>query len=399
MAQRLAHATTDLTAEQVRTVATQMLMNHLPLGIDGYRYTDTDIFNVVVAAAAQQRSIESVCRQLINAPSANLVRQYLDASIFKEYDLDTLEACCNRMLVQRLPSDLLQHPLRVAIDLTMLPYYGKTVVAPDQLRRGEAKASTTHFHCYATAYVLQAGKRVTLAVTFVYANEELLDVLTDLLDRLKRLGVRIQRLFLDREFAAVAILQYLSEQSFTSVVALPQRGKRLKALLTGRASYRTTYTMRSADDGEVTFPLWISCHYAAGRRGRHGIDYLPFAVLGQTPCSLTVPEVAAAYRKRFGIESSYRQMHQVRARTTSVDPALRLLLITVALVLVNLWVWLKAQILAQTARADRKDARLWLADAFRLDAFRDLLVEVIKAHYRVHHALVYPFSLRAPLKL
>src|SRR5207249_7514626 len=104
-------------------------------------------------------------------------------------------------------------------------------------------ACTTRFHAYATAYVLREGRRVTLALTFVWGTDALFDVLVDLLDRVRRLGIRFERLFLDREFASVPILSHLDQPPFTSVVALPKRGARLKALLTGRRGYQTTYTM------------------------------------------------------------------------------------------------------------------------------------------------------------
>src|SRR5262245_4523564 len=176
MAQRLSspEGSTPVSAEQVQCLTTETLVAHLPLGLDGYRYRDADVFNVLVAAAAQGRSLESVCRQPVEAPSANLVRQYLSEYLLPETDLDTLEATCNAMLVERLPPGVLERPLRVAIDLTLRPYYGKAGVLPDQLRRGEANAGTTRFHAYATALVLHAGRRVTLAVTFVYADEALL---------------------------------------------------------------------------------------------------------------------------------------------------------------------------------------------------------------------------------
>lgn len=392
-------ASTPVTAEHVRRLATDTLVTHLPLGVDGYCYGDADVFNVLVAAAAQHRSLASVCRQLVEAPSANLVRHYLIERLFATTDLDTLEAVCNAMLVARLPSGILDRPLRVAIDLTLRPYYGQEGLVPEQLRRGEARAGTTRFHAYATAFVLHAGRRVTLAVTFVYAEEALADVLGDLVRRLRQLGVTIQRLFLDREFATVAILDWLQPQPFVSVVALPQRGAPLKALLTGRASFRTTYTMRSADWGAVTFPLWVACRYAAGRRGRHGIDYLPFAVVGQPPCALTVSHLADEYHQRFGIESRYRQTEQLRAPTTSRDPALRLLLFTVSLLLTNLWVWLKAALLAATPRRDRPTARAWLDTAFRLDTLRDLLTQALIARYGTHLALPYPFACSTSLKL
>ena len=44
------------------------------------------------------------------------------------------------------------------------------------------------------------------------------------------------------------------------------------------------------------------------------------------------------YRKRFGVESSYRQLGQVRPRTSTTDGVVRLLWVAVGLVLRNAWV-------------------------------------------------------------
>ena len=44
------------------------------------------------------------------------------------------------------------------------------------------------------------------------------------------------------------------------------------------------------------------------------------------------------YRQRFGIEASYRQMNQVRTRTTSRNPVIRLLLVGLAFVIFNLYI-------------------------------------------------------------
>lgn len=231
---------TKITAEQIRALTVEVLTEHLPLAVEGYRYTDADLYHVLVAAAVQQRSIESVAQQLADAPSANLVRHYLADRLFLCQDLDALEAQCHAVLVARLPADLRGRRHRLAIDLTLLPYYGAPATAAGELRRGEAKAGTTRFHAYASAYLMRGGRRVTLALTFVWAEDDLLDVLSDLLARVHRLGIGIERLFLDRQFASVPLLTHLQQQSFTSVVALPKRGERLKTLLRGRRGYRTT---------------------------------------------------------------------------------------------------------------------------------------------------------------
>jgi putative transposase len=65
---------------------------------------------------------------------------------------------------------------------------------------------------------------------------------------------------------------------------------------------------------------------------------LLFVVLN---CALPPNTVRRLYRRRFGIETSYRCMGQVRAWTTSRNPALRFLLMSLSFILLNLWLELR----------------------------------------------------------
>ena len=58
---------------------------------------------------------------------------------------------------------------------------------------------------------------------------------------------------------------------------------------------------------------------------------------------LTPKQIREIYRKRFGIETSYRQMNEARIKTCTRDPGQRLLFVGIALVLRNVWVWLHFQ--------------------------------------------------------
>jgi putative transposase len=380
----------------VRAVTVRQLVDALPLGVDGYAYTDADIYTLLVAAAAEQRSLESVSHRFVSGPSANLVRHYLAERMLEPLAVEELEERVNALLAACLPPGLVGRQVRIAIDLTLLPYYGSYADEPGELRRGQAKAGTTRFHAYASAYTIRNGRRVSVAVAFVQAEDTIADVLEELVARLQALRIGVRRLYLDREFASVAILRWLSDQPFTSIVPVPKRGEALGRLLHGRKSLRTSYTMTSAEDGELTFPLWIVV-----RPAEHGAEpaYLPFAVVGRAYSPQSPRQVAEEYRQRFGIEASYRLMHQGLARTSSRDPGLRLVLVAIGLLLTNLWVWLKATLLAHTPRAERAAARAWLDACFRLDGFRDLLVEAIKARYQVRTAVYYPFPLRSNITL
>lgn len=122
-------------------------------------------------------------------------------------------------------------------------------------------------------------------------------------------------------------------------------------------------------------------------------------MVGASSGTLRVRQVTDEYRLRFGIESGYRQMNTVRAPTTSRDPVLRLLLVAVALLLTNRWVWLRAQLLAATPPRFRRRARAWLDDVLRLASLCDLLLDAITARYHTRSALHFPFPLRLPLNV
>jgi IS4 transposase len=81
-----------------------------------------------------------------------------------------------------------------------------------------------------------------------------------------------------------------------------------------------------------------------------------YAFWGFTPPK-NVKNLSEQYRRRFGIESSYRQLHQARARTSTRSPLVRLFLVGVAVVLRNVWVWLTGLDQAANQKSRRRLAR------------------------------------------
>lgn len=75
-----------------------------------------------------------------------------------------------------------------------------------------------------------------------------------------------------------------------------------------------------------------------------------------SPC-----QVFELYRQRFGIETSYRQMNQVRARITTRNPAIRLLLVGLAFILFNLYITLRDRLTTRPKRATKPSAKEWLS--------------------------------------
>jgi putative transposase len=94
------------------------------------------------------------------------------------------------------------------------------------------------------------------------------------------------------------------------------------------------------------------------------------------------------YRRRFGIESSYRQLGQVRARTTSSTPALRFLLLGLGFLLLNCWVYLR---FATTRVLEPGPAR-WLVRLFHLPRFIAFLRRAIERTFGTRDEIpIYAF--------
>ena len=129
---------------------------------------------------------------------------------------------------------------------------------------------------------------------------------------------------------------------------IPVRGKSggVRKLFEASASYKTTYTFKSPKSGELKVSAVVVKKYSKGRYKRKGARWFVYTVAG-LPKSVEPHQVFEMYRQRFGIETSYRQtpapcrrcgVNQVHARTTSRNPALRLLLVGLAFILFNLYI-------------------------------------------------------------
>jgi putative transposase len=269
--------------------------------------------------------------------------------------LQQTEDGLNEVLREHLGSRYWKKLLTVAVDLHEQPYHGQVLQNEDEIRGGKAKSGTSHFHVYATAYVVRNGRRVTLALVYVRAGQSMTDVLDALEKRLLGAGFRIGLWLADRGFCSVEALRWFSTRSL-AYVPLTVRGKtdppsasqRLRRL---RHSQWARYTMSSPTAGQIEFDVAVvRRRRERSRQGKFlGSRTLLYCVVGQQMAGgvqgKSVESVAAAYRGRFGIESSYRQLGEGRFKTTSRSPVPRLLAEGIALVLRNLWVlclWLSA---------------------------------------------------------
>ena len=377
-----------LTADQVLQHARQDLQAHLPLQAEGYKCTADDLLNILLTAAARQCTIESACAELSSGPGAETVRQYLNEQLTTER-LPELERNLNEALVAEVPKRLWRQDQDIAIDLHDRPYYGKTSQEEGLWVRGQAKDGTTHFYRIATAYVIQHGLRVTLALHFFLPTDHIVAVMKMLLGRIEALGIGIKCLFLDKGFAGIDAQTYLQQSGTPTLIACTIRGRTggTRALCRGNKSYRTAHTFRNtADKKQFTADVAVCRVFSTAKRtGRmkRRAGWLLFILIN---LDLTPRQARRSYRRRFGVETSYRCAGQVRAWTTSKNPALRFVLIGLGFFLLNVWLhlrWLYTQV-------PRSGHRQLDTRRFPLTRFARFIVRAVEHRYGCVHQIVAP---------
>jgi hypothetical protein len=364
-----------ISAQEVHHWAVQWLLDSRLLKDHGWSCTAAVVWNVVLRAAARMNSVFAACRDLADAPSQQGVFNALEDGLPRT--LKVLEKRLNWALTTSWPHRLKARSWNVAIDLHLNPYYGEPERSRNELYFGQPRQGTTKFHAYATACIVQHGERYTLALTWVRRHESTVTVLERLLARIQEMGLKIRRLLLDRAFFNVPVAEYLQGKELPFLMPVVFRGRRPKKKrpktlhwIKRRKAGWYPHTMKR---GQRTVSLSVCVAYRSyryrksGKRRHQKLLFAAWRVHGSPT------DIRERYRKRFGIESSFRQMRQARISTCTRNPHLRLVFVAVALILRNLWVWLHATILAD-GRGETKTLRL---ERLRFKQLLDWIAQIV----------------------
>jgi Transposase DDE domain len=253
-----------------------------------------------------------------------------------------------------------------AIDVHNVPYYGQRT--PDVVG-GPKKQGTKWFYSYATAVLLHKRRRYTIALEMVSPKTKPHQIVRVLLDQIAKKGLKIRGVTLDSAFDSGETLLLLQERRLGYSVPLRRKG-------TGRNARNQCF------EGRHRTVRWTQWTTEETRRPVRTRTYLwkgrpktmAFAFQGWTGdrarnVHQQANELRKLYRRRFGIETSYRQKNQAQARTTSRDPVYRLLLEGIAYLLRQVWVILTEEL----ARLSKAPSTAWIG-ALTLQKLVDWLV-------------------------
>jgi len=227
----------------------------------------------------------------------------------------------NKQLVDRLRSiGALSMPVPLAIDTHDEMFYGDPSAAGVTGTRN--RKGTNYAYKFATASVLVNGKRMTVAVV-PFTTGPMVDHVRRLMDQVSSLGIKVKYLLFDRGYHSVGLIRYLESAGIKYVIHLIGR---MHAVAGEDRSYTTDSHSRRKGE-QATFRL-------VTLMGK-GLLYA-FA----TNMTATPKGIRKTFRRRWGIETSYRMIRSFLPRTTTKLYRIRVLYFYTAVLLYNLWVLL-----------------------------------------------------------
>ena len=316
----------------------------------GWLCTAATVLSIVLRAAARSTSVSSACCDLVKGPSDQAVMTALEDGLPKT--LSVLERRLNESLTGPLPRRMRRRAWEVAIDWHLQPYYGQPEKSRNELYYGKPKQGTSQFHAYASACIVSCGRRYTLALTWVRRHESMVTVLRRLMATIRETGLKIRYLLLDRAFFNVPVVEFLQLQQLPFLMPVvirgraPKKGRKVTGLRWIKRQpagwYRHIMKNRTQ---QVEVPVCVGYRRHRNRKDRKQVRQKLLFAAWRVKGSPT--EIRERYRRRFGIETSYRQMRQARIYTCTRSPRLRLFFVAVALILRNIWVWIHQTRLAE----------------------------------------------------
>jgi putative transposase len=202
--------------------------------------------------------------------------------------------------------------------------------------KSKARNGTTKFYIHATLYTIAHGKRVTISFVRIKKKMSRLSIVKNLFEVIEAEGYCIRRLYLDRGFYSVQIVQYLQSKRVNTIIAMPIRGKKsgLASRLHGKKSHwiydHEAYTTIDGKKLSIEHKVAVLATYQKNKRGKKGVRWYAYVVIGK---SISLDRIKKNYRGRFGIETSYRIKNQARGWTTSTLPEMHTLYYAVSFII------------------------------------------------------------------
>jgi hypothetical protein len=369
------HDHCTVTPQFVRALARQALAKALPFKGYGRLVTAGKLLDVLLLAACLLSSLSAVVRRFRFGFGHETARKAVDANL---PDLQALTQGLLGALYLFGSRALRRRCWVLAIDEHRDPFYGDR--STPGVTGGQKKHGTKYAFGYATAVLVHLRHRFTVGLLPLTGGEKPHEVVAALLGQMDGRGLKLRGVVLDSAFDSGETILLLQGRSLSYTVPLRKKGDGednprnaiwgLEVGTVKEVSWKTKKTRKAVSTQVVVVQ----------RPKEKDKKVYAFGGWGQGQARQQARRACLArrwYRKRFGIETRYRQMRQCKARTTKKDARYRLLLIGLALLLRQAWAWLTKHL----AGDRRLRPSAWVA-ALPLARMAQWLADSLKAKYK-----------------
>lgn len=339
----------SLTPARVHAEARAALERVLPWKAFGKSVTVADLLDLLLQMAVSTASLFATVRRFFsfshetaskavraNLPSCDKLVEGLLKGLYETADFSRQDRRRRWLL---------------AIDTHDVPYYGKKNAS---LVGGPKKQGTRWFYAYASAVLLHQGRRYTIALCPLAPKTKPHEIVRMLLDQIAEKGLKIKGVVLDSGFDSGETFLLLQERAVAYTVPLRRKGNTNNArnrLFEGRdkqVRWMSWYVKNTRRKVETRTVLW------KGSKRTMLLAFGGWSCKKADSVHRQADQQKTLYRRRFGIETSYRQKNQAQAKTTSSDPVYRLLLEGLGYLIRQLWVVLTEKLSRSQGRTSPK---------------------------------------------
>ncbi len=271
-------------------------------------------------------------------PSGSWIRKTIRKINESEMELKLQEAL-NSTVKQLASYKIFSAPIIAGVDTQKIRRYDPNADG-GFLRRGEPERGTSTFEENMTLQCVEAGRRAQISCEHFALFDEKSAILRKLILNSRALKIEIALLLMDRGFfdcKTINMLNRLHQLFLTPAIKNSGIKKAMMEYFEGKREYISEYTMGSGDDS-CKFTLVILRKAGSENETDPLKKYIAFATnIPRGDILRNISKLPKDYRTRWGLETGYIAVGQLRARTTSRNHSIRMLYFHYALILYNAW--------------------------------------------------------------
>lgn len=291
----------------------------------GSWYRKGDLIDLTLHTALMNSYAEGLAetlREHKHVPTSETLLDYFKAATVEDI-LETAEVQIGRCVQTLKKKGIALKRVAIAFDWHDRAYYGSPNT--EGVVGTKPKRGTSYAFSFLTVSVITPGKRLVISVLPLRGRKDLPEIVLGLLGHIRRYVKRIAYVAFDNGFQDSELLKGLLEKGPPFILPLRKTVKLRKRWKWNRYAHRFIHRTQGIEVDVV-----------------EATDAKGWRYFLATNLTATPKKTLKLYKKRWGIETSYRKIGEFLPKTTSRSYTIRVFYFALAVLLYNVWIILNA---------------------------------------------------------